>query len=115
MGTLIHSERDGRVLHITLNRPEKRNALNAALCRELVEALEAADTDETVAAIVLTAAGSAFCAGMDLAESMDVPSPEIDALHERLFTIGARCTSPIVAAVQGPALAGGTGLVANCH
>jgi enoyl-CoA hydratase/carnithine racemase len=116
MNTLIQTDRDGSVLRLTLNRPEKRNALNAALCRELVEALESADADPAVHAVLLTAAGKSFCAGMDLAEIMDPPDPEeIDALHERLFTIGARSTTPIVAAVQGAALAGGTGLVANCH
>ena len=124
MNTLIQSGRDGSVLRLTLNRPEKRNALNAALCRELVDALESADADPAIHAILLTAAGKSFCAGMDLAEIMNMdlaeimnpPDPaEIDALHERLFTIGARSTTPIVTAIHGAALAGGTGLVANCH
>ena len=116
MNTLIQIGREGSVLRLTLNRPEKRNALNAALCRELVDAIESADADPAVHAILLSAAGKSFCAGMDLAEIMNPPDPaEIDALHERLFTIGARITTPIVAAIQGAALAGGTGLVANCH
>src|SRR5207302_3573428 len=116
MTNLLQSVRDGRVLHLTLNRPAKRNALDSALCRELVDALESAAADESVGAILLDGAGKSFCAGMDLAEITAPANPtEIDALHERLFSIGARIATPIVAAVHGAALAGGTGLVANCH
>ncbi|HEY1493235.1 MAG TPA: enoyl-CoA hydratase-related protein [Candidatus Solibacter sp.] len=116
MTDLLHSVREGRILRLTLNRPEKRNALDAALCRALVDALEAAQCEAAVGAILLAANGKAFCAGMDLAEIESVgDTSEIDAVHERLFTVGARLTKPIVAAVHGPAIAGGTGLVANCH
>jgi enoyl-CoA hydratase/carnithine racemase len=116
MTDLLHSAREGRVLRLSLNRPEKRNAIDAALCRALVDALEAADTDPAIGAILLDGRGKAFCAGMDLAEiETGVNTAEINAAHERLFTIGARIAKPIVAAVHGPALGGGTGLVANCH
>jgi len=116
MADLLHSVREGRILRLSLNRPEKRNALDAALCWVLVDALEAAGRDPAVGAIVLAGCGKAFCAGMDLAEiEAGVATAELNAVHERLFTIGARLTKPIIAAVHGPALAGGTGLVANCH
>ncbi len=116
MTDLLHSVREGRILRLTLNRPEKRNALDAALCRALVDALEAAQDNAAVGAILLAANGKAFCAGMDLDEIGSVgDTSEINALHERLFSVGARLTKPIVAAVHGPAIAGGTGLVANCH
>jgi len=116
MSSLLEQARSGHVLHITLNRPEKRNALNAQLCRELVHAIEAADADQTVHAILLTGAGKSFCAGMDLAEIADPPdAAEIDTLHERLFTLGARITTPIVMGTHGASLAGGTGLTANSH
>ena len=116
MTDLLHSVREGRILRLTLNRPGKRNALDAALCRVLVEALAEADRDPGIGAIVLAANGKAFCAGMDLAEiESGGDTAEIDSLHERLFTVGARATKPIVAAVHGAALGGGTGLVANCH
>ena len=114
--SILESTRDGGVLHLVLNRPAKRNALDSALCRELVEALEGAEASPDTHAVLLTAAGPSFCAGMDLAEALNPADPEaIDALHERLFTIGTRLTIPIVTAVQGSAIAGGTGLVANCH
>jgi enoyl-CoA hydratase/carnithine racemase len=116
MTDLLHSVREGRVLHLFLNRPEKRNAIDAALSRALVDALESAAGDPAVGAIVLAGRGKAFCAGMDLAEvEAGVSTAELNAVHERLFTIGARIHKPIIAAVQGPALAGGTGLAANCH
>jgi enoyl-CoA hydratase/carnithine racemase len=105
----------GRVLRIALNRPEKRNALNTELCRELVAALQEASQDPETGAILLTANGTAFCAGMDLKELGTVATGELLTLHERLFTFGARIEKPVVAAVRGPALAGGTGLAANCH
>jgi enoyl-CoA hydratase/carnithine racemase len=106
---------EGRVRRITLNRPEKRNALSAALCRDLAAAIEAADHDAAIGAVLLAANGPAFCAGMDLGEIRPGLEEEINDAHEHLFTIGARIAIPIVAAVQGPALGGGTGLVANCH
>jgi enoyl-CoA hydratase/carnithine racemase len=108
---MLDVDREGRLLRLRLNRPEKRNALNLALCRELTAAIEAGDHDESVGAILLSGAGSSFCAGMDLSEI----KRDLEEAHERLFTIGRRVTTPIVAAVQGAALAGGTGLVANAH
>jgi enoyl-CoA hydratase/carnithine racemase len=102
--------REGRVLRLTLAREEKRNALDAALCRAIVEACEA--EDPTVGAILLDAQGKVFCAGMDLAEVRSVDPTE---WHERLFTLGARLRKPLIAAVSGPALGGGLGLVANAH
>jgi enoyl-CoA hydratase/carnithine racemase len=112
---LIETAHIGRVLRITLNRPEKRNALNLALCEELVRAIDSADPDPTVGAIVLNANGPAFCAGMDLKESVDVDPEQLAGIHERLFTTIHRISTPMIAAVHGAALAGGTGLVANAH
>ena len=109
----IHHE--GRVLHLALDRPEKRNALNLALCRELVAAFEHAEQDPSVGAILLSGNGKTFCAGMDLSEVLMADRSELDRIHEQLFTVGYRLHKPIVAAVHGPALAGGTGLAANAH
>jgi enoyl-CoA hydratase/carnithine racemase len=112
---LIETHREGRVLRVTLNRPEKRNALNLALCNELVETLDQADVDPGVGAIVLHANGPAFCAGMDLKETAEVDQVQLASIHERLFTTIQRLRTPIIAAVHGAALAGGTGLAANAH
>jgi enoyl-CoA hydratase/carnithine racemase len=97
-----------------LNRPEKRNALNVELGREIVSAIDHADADRQVSAILITANGKAFCAGMDLSEALTPPA-ELAQLHEQLFTFGSRITKPVVAAVHGAALGGGMGVVANAH
>jgi enoyl-CoA hydratase/carnithine racemase len=116
MSALLESVREGRLLHLTLNRPDKRNALNIDLCRDLVDSMEAASRDRGVGAILLTANGKAFCAGMDLSEIAEgANSNMMNALHEQVFTLGARLEKPLVGAIVGPALGGGTGLVANCH
>ena len=115
MSDVLQIHRDGRLLRIALNRPEKRNALNLQLCRELVRELESADQDPAVGAILLSGNGKCFCAGMDLGEIATADPGAIASVHERLFTIGSRLTKPLVAAVQNACLAGGTGLMANCH
>jgi enoyl-CoA hydratase/carnithine racemase len=108
---LIETSRDGRLLRLALNRPEKRNALNIALCRELIAALEAAQHDPEIGAILLSGNGKAFCAGMDLNEV----TTQVDDLHDRLFTAFSWMRKPLIADVRGPAIAGGTGLVAQAH
>jgi enoyl-CoA hydratase/carnithine racemase len=112
---LLERSQSGRLLTLTLNRPEKRNALNIGLCREIVEAVEDADGDPEVGAILFIANGKAFCAGMDLTEIGAASTPEIDQAQERLFTLGSRVCTPLIGAVEGAALGGGSGLVANFH
>jgi enoyl-CoA hydratase/carnithine racemase len=111
----IETTRHARVLQIALNRPARRNALNADLCSQLVEAFDQAEADNWVGAILLTGNGPAFCAGMDLHEVLDSNTLQLTELHERLFTTINRIRKPVVAAVHGPALAGGMGLAANAH
>ncbi len=115
MSNLLEISQTGRVLKIVLNRPEKRNALNSELCLKLVRAVDRAESDPGVGAILLAGNGSAFCAGMDLSEIESSIPEDLNRSHEQLFTMGARLVKPIVGAVHGPALGGGTGLVANCH
>ena len=115
MSELVETARNGRVCRVWLNRPDKRNALNIELCRALSDALEQAAADPAVGVILLAARGKVFCAGMDLAEASTASTEAIDQAHERLFTIGARLEKPLVAAVEGAALGGGAGLVANAH
>jgi enoyl-CoA hydratase/carnithine racemase len=115
MSDVLQSRRDGRLLRLALNRPEKRNALNAALCAELTAALVEADHDPDVGAILLTGNGKGFSAGMDLDEALTADAGALADLQERLFTAYSWLTKPLIAAVQGTALAGGTGLAANAH
>ncbi|HUO31692.1 MAG TPA: enoyl-CoA hydratase/isomerase family protein [Bryobacteraceae bacterium] len=115
MNESLQISRDGRVLLLALNRPERRNALNMNLCTALAAALGQAEADAGVGAVLLLGNGRAFCAGMDLHEVMSPGGGDINAVHEEIFTAGIRMTKPLIAAVHGAALAGGTGLAANCH
>ncbi len=105
----------GRVLRLALNRPDRRNALNMELCTALAAALDDAENNASVGAVLLSGIGKSFCAGMDLHEVLAPGGADINDIHERIFTAGLRMTKPLVAAVHGAALAGGTGLAANCH
>jgi enoyl-CoA hydratase/carnithine racemase len=104
-----------RVLHVTLNRPGKRNALNAQMCSELVEAIASAQNNHHVGSIFISAAGQVFCAGMDLDEAVVAAGSDLADVHEKLFTAGANSLKPIVVCVNGPALGGGLGLAAQGH
>lgn len=105
----------GKTCRITLNRPEKRNALSIALCRDLLAAFRQAESDQSVSVVLLDAAGPSFSAGMDLSEILD-PNFIRDAdVHEELLTIGARYSKPIIAAVQGAVFGGAVALAANAH
>jgi methylglutaconyl-CoA hydratase len=116
---VLSAVRDG-VLTITLNRPAKRNAIDAAMLDALLAALERADIDATVRVIALRGAGKDFCAGMDLDEllaSADKPVAENRTAALRfaeVFLRMRRLPKPVVAVVQGRALAGGCGLATGC-
>jgi enoyl-CoA hydratase/carnithine racemase len=104
-----------RVLHLVLNRPEKRNALSAALCAELVQQVDSIQHNPDVGSVLISANGSVFCAGMDLEEAREDHGFDLEKVHEDLFTMGSRSLKPIVVCVNGAALGGGLGLVAQGH
>lgn len=110
---LTVKERDG-VSIITLNRPNKRNALSTALRQEIVTALEGMEKDDDIKAVVLTGAGPGFCAGFDLTEfqtgDMNDIFAQANVYHYKVYNF----KKPIVAAVNGPALAGGMDLAIMC-
>ena len=99
---------------ITLNRPEKRNALSKALREEIILILEDLEKNESVRVVVLTGAGPSFCAGFDLGELAGENAAEIfagaDAYHQKVYTF----PKPLIGAVNGPALAGGMDLAVMC-
>jgi enoyl-CoA hydratase/carnithine racemase len=113
---LLSIERRGAVALVTLRRPEKRNALSIELRCELADAFAALSDDAEVGCVVLTGAGSAFCAGMDTGQFGG------DHDHRRrlvetstvAFQAVAECKRPVIAAVNGPALAGGFALALLC-
>ena len=107
-------ENRGAVRVLTMNRPEKRNALNSELTQALLDALRAADADDAVGAVVLTGAGPGFCAGADLSEFKDlqqaVAAENRAELTMQLHLVFSKISKPIVTAINGHAMGGGAGL-----
>src|ERR671932_1224506 len=107
-------ENRGAVRVLTLNRPEKRNALDTALSRALLEVLRAADGDEGVRCVVLTGAGPGFCAGADLSEFKGLRDPKAAEtraeLTMQLHLSFSKMVTPVVTAINGAAMGGGAGL-----
>ena len=109
MADEVLTEVRGRVLLITLNRPDAMNAVNTALAKGLVAAIEQLDGDDGLTVGVLTGAGRGFCAGMDLkAFAAEGPPQGFDAFIRN----GSR--KPLIAAVEGFALAGGLEVALTC-
>ena len=111
---------EGAVARITLNRPEKRNALNAAVIAAVKEGLGHAAADERVRVIVIAGAGKDFCSGADLSALRQIAQASVDENAEDarslldLFVLIRQIPVPVVAAVTGRALAGGAGLASAC-
>ena len=120
MSPLIETSTDGQVQTIRLNRPDKRNALNADLVTALKAALDEAEDDENLRVLVLTGAGSAFSAGADLSslKAMREAGPtenQQDSRHlAALFRQIYQHSKPVIAQVNGPAIGGGCGLATVC-
>ena len=110
----LRIESKGAIRILTLNRPEKRNALDTALSRALLESLRTADADETVRCVVLTGAGPAFCAGADLAELKGLRDPQAAEMRAeltmQLHLAFSKMVTPVVTAINGAAMGGGAGL-----
>ena len=111
---------DGAVAKITLNRPEKRNALNDAVIAGLKEQLETAALDKNVRVVVISGAGKDFCSGADLSALQKIAGASVAENSEdarsllELFLLIRAVQVPVVAAVTGRALAGGCGLATAC-
>ncbi|HMF57026.1 MAG TPA: enoyl-CoA hydratase-related protein [Pyrinomonadaceae bacterium] len=111
---------EGAVALVTLNRPEKRNALNESLVEGLKDALSMANETENVRVVCITGAGADFCSGADLAAlqkiSRNSVTENLDDARSlmELFALIRRLRVPVVAAVRGRALAGGCGLATAC-
>src|SRR5437868_10205405 len=117
--TVLYSV-DGAVARITLNRPEKRNALNNAVIAGIKQGLREAAADESVKVVVISGAGKDFCAGADLSALQKIAGASVVENAEdarsllELFVLIRQVPLPVVAAVTGRALAGGCGLATAC-
>jgi enoyl-CoA hydratase/carnithine racemase len=111
----ILSTRSGRIQQLVLNAAETRNQLTFAMCRTLVAALQDADKDPDVGVVHITANGPIFCTGMDPRELCRPEAAEFGWIHDDLFTVGSRITTPIVCTVQGAVTGAGIGLLCNAH
>jgi enoyl-CoA hydratase/carnithine racemase len=116
MEGLLSIDLDGAVALVTLQRPEKRNALSIDLRLELTDAFGRLADDSGVSCVVLTGAGSAFCAGMDVTQFGGDRAHKQQLVDSSLAAFGtvARFPKPLVGAVNGPAIAGGFVLVLHC-
>jgi methylglutaconyl-CoA hydratase len=117
----VLEHREGSIVTLVLNRPDQRNALDPELAGGLADAVDAASADSTVRVIVLTGAGRAFCAGAKLdallaaSERGDVGGVSATfGVVERVYRALLAARPPIIAAVNGPALAGGAGIATAC-
>jgi len=113
-------ERRGHVLIVTMNRPQARNALSGPMMELMRQAWDTVDSDPEIRVCVLTGAGGAFCAGADL-KAMTSSHPgdrfqggDLDVSVIEPLLKGRRLTKPLIAAVEGPAVAGGTEILQAC-
>ena len=111
---------DGAIARVTLNRPEKRNALNDAVIAGIKEGLKKAGRDENVKVVVISGAGKDFCSGADLSALQKIAGASVADNSEdarsllELFLLIRQLPVPVIAAVTGRALAGGCGLASAC-
>jgi len=114
---MLDIRRESGVAHLTLNRPERRNALSEAMLTELGNALDAIRSERSVRVVVLGAAGPVFCSGHDLGEMVGRPAEDYQTLFARCSRVMQQIRQlpqPVIARVQGLATAAGCQLVATC-
>ena len=113
MTSLVRTDRDGRVLTITMDRPDKKNALTHAMYAAIADALQLAHDDAQVRCVVITGAGDSFTAGNDLgdfAAGMPDDKPPVVRFLENIVN----CDKPVMAAVNGPAVGVGLTMLLHC-
>ena len=114
MPVLLVEKQTAQITQLTLNRPERRNALTVELMAELTTAIEAAGTDPQQRILILRGAGKAFCTGLDLEEAVKT-DPQVTAENvARMLLAVAETRLVTIAAVHGAAVAGGAGLMSAC-
>ena len=114
MTQAIVVERDGAVLILRLNRPDKKNALTRAMYTQLAEALEQADADSDIRAVLLQGSSECFTAGNDISDFLEQPPNDLDSPPFHFMKSLLNCRKPVIAAVAGAAVGIGTTLLLHC-
>ena len=110
----ILTERSGSILRIQLNRPEKKNAMTSDMYVTLAELLNAAAKDEQIRVVLWHGAGDSFCAGNDVVDFLKSPPGSGETPQARLMKAFVNFDKPLVAAVHGSAIGGGTTMLTHC-
>ncbi len=112
--TDIITEQMESILHIEMNRPAKKNAMTSAMYTAIAEALERAASDPTLRVVLWHGAGDAFCAGNDLEDFLNTPPGPGESPQARLANAFVNFDKPLIAAVRGAAIGGGTTMLLHC-
>ena len=110
----IVTERSNGILRVQFNRPEKKNAMTGAMYTRLAEIFNEAGEDEEARVVLWHSAGDAFCAGNDMGDFLKNPPGTEESPQSRLMNAFLRFEKPIVVAVQGAAVGGGTTMLTHC-
>ena len=110
----VVSQRSGSILDVQLNRPAKKNAMTSAMYVAMADLLDAAAKDDETRVVLWHGAGDSFCAGNDLEDFVNNPPGPGASPQARLIDALIRFEKPLVAAVQGAAIGGGTTMLAHC-
>lgn len=117
MSEFLKCEKRGHILRVTLDRPERRNALSTPICQDLLALTDQIEADIDIRCVILSGTGSAFCAGADLKERREFDETrrwEYVELVDRALLEIEHIPVPVIAAVNGHALGGGTELALGC-
>jgi enoyl-CoA hydratase/carnithine racemase len=110
----VLTERSGSILRVTLNRPAKKNAMTSAVYTAMAEIFESAAKDDGIRVVLWNAVGDAFCAGNDIEDFLKNPPGPGESPQARLGNALVNFDKPLIAAVQGAAIGGGTTLLSHC-
>src|SRR5437667_6314846 len=110
----IITEKSGSILRVQLNRPAKKNAMTSAMYVTLADLFNATTKDDQIRVVLWHGAGDSFCAGNDVADFLKNPPGPGESPQARLIHALSNFDKPLVAAVQGAAIGGGTTMLTHC-